>query len=158
MSAEPVRGGLCASRFDVHFRAVRPDGDKQPRSLVEPRRTVGERHRIAGVIDEQLIAGNVGQCQRHSTAVSPRLELHAKCRVFESVRVSVEVCPLRLRYPATQQICVHSARQCYRGDRYARLLAGADCFFLEQFAVSSAPSPSSIDYLFRRSGHVYTKL
>jgi len=56
--------------------------------LFKPRGAVGEGHRVAGVIDEQLVAGDVGHRQRDCAAAPPGLELNAKRRVFEPLGVS----------------------------------------------------------------------
>ena len=107
MRREPVRRRLGPGRFHTQLRAVGPYRDEQPRLVLEPGLRIDDDHRIAGVVDEQLIPGRMLEREGHRTAGPPGLELDAKCRVPQSLRVAGQV--LAPQLPACDVLALHLA-------------------------------------------------
>jgi hypothetical protein len=91
MGAKPVNGGLRTRRFGVEQAAVGPDSDKDPSLLRDPRRRVCVEGRIARIIHEQSIAGQMSRLM-----VTPRRRRH--CWNFTQKAVYLSPSGYRARY------------------------------------------------------------
>ena len=91
MAADPIWQRLAPGRLAVGVARRAHGGNEDGRLAYFAGAAVGDRYRVAGVVDEQLLARRVGLAHRHRQLANPAPVVLAKAAVQVVVRVALLV-------------------------------------------------------------------
>ena len=89
--AQPITGALASGRLGMRVVGKAQHGDKDLGRASGSRVPILDRHRLSGIIDEELIAGRMFLAQHQLLGLQPATVLLAEYAVLPSIRMSALV-------------------------------------------------------------------